>query len=355
MAANTFLAGDVGGTKTLLALYGQREGQLQALYSQRYRSGEWSCLEGIVHHFLSSLPADLPRPKTSCLAVAGPVQNGTATLTNLPWVLSETLLCDATGLKHLELVNDFAVLIHGLPHLDDQQQVVLQGGHPSRSATLTQGGAVAVVGAGTGLGMARGIPGPHGWLAVASEGGHREFAARTEDEWQLASWLKADLDLDRLSVERIVSGTGLGHVMRWRLQQPDAVGHPLQRAAEAWRSQPVDSKAYQDLPALTDQASQSGDPLARQALDLWLGAYGSAAGDLALQELCSGGLWIGGGTAAKHLKGLQSATFLEPMRSKGRFRAFIDGLRVHAVIDANAGRFSAACRARDLATEIEST
>jgi glucokinase len=263
--------------------------------------------------------------------------------------LSEQSLSDATGLAKLELVNDFAVLIHGLAHFTATQQVMLQAGKRYPADAAHPKGPVAILGAGTGLGMARGLPDQGGWQALASEGGHREFAPRTEAEWNLACWLKADLDLHRLSVERIVSGTGLGHVMRWRLQQADGTGHPLQSAASAWRSLPVDAPDYQDLPALVGLSAQTGDALARGALDLWLGAYGSAAGDLALQELCTGGLWIGGGTAAKQIHGLQSATFLEPMRGKGRFRPFIEQLRIHAVVDANAGLFSAACRARDLA------
>ena len=87
----------------------------------------------------------------------------------------------------------------------------------------------------------------------------------------------------------------------------------------------------------------------QRALQLWLGAYGSAAGDLALQELCTGGLRVGGGTASKQLKGLQSASFLNAMRDKGRFRELIEGMKVTAVIDPDAGLFSAACRARMLA------
>lgn len=348
MAQNTYLAGDLGGTKTLLSVYGERNGLLQPLVTQRYLSGEWGCLEDMLQHFLQEVPSELPQPVTSCIAVAGPVKNGTAKLTNLPWTMSEEALGSATGLQRLELVNDFAVLIHGLPHFDQRQQVSLQGQKPGPLAS----GPVAILGAGTGLGMARGIPDAGGWVALASEGGHREFAPRTDDEWHLANWLKADLDLDRLSIERIVSGTGLGHVMRWRLQRGDAAGHPLRQAADAWRTKPVDAEGYQDLPALVGQAAQNGDAVARNALDLWLGAYGSAAGDLALQELCTGGLWIGGGTAAKQLKGLQSATFLEPLRRKGRFRPFLEGLSVQAVIDPNAGLFSAACRARDLTTAI---
>ncbi|MGC6482820.1 MAG: glucokinase [Synechococcus sp.] len=355
MVESTYLAGDLGGTKTLLSVYGDCGGHLQPLFSRRYLSGEWRCLEDMLHQFLRDVPCEHPKPITSCIAVAGPVNNGNAKLTNLPWTLSNEALVAATGLDRLELVNDFAVLIHGLPHFDQQQQVTLQVAKTDQATSANNNpGPVAILGAGTGLGMARGIPTPmtpH-WVALASEGGHREFAPRTTDEWDLASWLKADLDIDRLSIERIVSGTGLGHVMRWRLQHHDGAGHPLQGAADAWRTRTMDEDGYVDLPALVGEAAQQGDALARSALDLWLGAYGSVAGDLALQELCTGGLWIGGGTAAKQLSGLQSATFLEPMRRKGRFRPFLESITVRAVIDPNAGLFSAACRARDLAAGV---
>ena len=130
----------------------------------------------------------------------------------------------------------------------------------------------------------------------------------------------------------------------WLLQKPDAAMHPLRSVAEAWRR-----NSSNDLPAQVSVAAEGGDPLMQRALQLWLEAYGSAAGDLALQELCTGGLWVGGGTAAKQLKGLRSANFLNPMRDKGRFSELIEGLQVTAVIDPDAGLFSAACRAQMLA------
>ena len=350
MAAKTYLAGDLGGTKTLLSLYKEIDGQLKKEHSHRYKSADWHDLESMLKHFLDQTPAELPRPTTSCIAVAGPVHQGSAKITNLPWQMSRTSLCAATGLQHLELVNDFAVLIHGLSHFGHEQQVVLQmGGDRSTPAPAgAENGPVAILGAGTGLGMARGLPTPNGWLAIPSEGGHREFAPRTEAEWELAQWLKQDLGLPRLSIERIVSGTGLGHVMNWLLHRQTGIQHFLMTHAHAWRNLSADHPGYQDLPSFTGKAAADGDPLAGEALKLWLGAYGSVAGDLALQELCIGGLWIGGGTAQKNLDGLCSKQFLEPMRSKGRFRSLIEGLTIRAVIDPEAGLFSAACRARDL-------
>ena len=337
MATPTLLAGDMGGTKTLLALYESDASQLRLLHQQRFRSGEWSSLEPMLGSFLNDRPADLAAPAHACIAVAGPVRHREARITNLPWRLREADLAHAAGLERLELVNDFGVLIYGLPHFDDSQQVILQNG-------VQDHGPLAILGAGTGLGMARGLRTEQGLVAVASEGGHREFAPRNEAEWDLACWLKKDLGVSRLSIERIVSGTGLGHVAHWLLQKPDAGMHPLRSVAEAWRR-----NSPNDLPAQVSLAAEEGDPLMQRALQLWLEAYGSAAGDLALQELCTGGLWVGGGTASKQLKGLRSENFLNAMRDKGRFRELIEGLRVTAVIDPDAGLFSAACRAQMLA------
>ena len=198
------------------------------------------------------------------------MHQGSAKLTNLPWQMSEKALSAATGLERLELVNDFAVLIHGLSHFSDEQQVVLQIGlHRSAPAPAgAENGPVAILGAGTGLGMARGLPAAGRWLALPSEGGHREFAPRSEEEWELAQWLKQDLGLQRLSVERIVSGTGLGHVMHWLLHRQTGIQHGLKAQAQAWRTMSADQPGYPDLPALTSQAAAEGDQLAGKALNL---------------------------------------------------------------------------------------
>ena len=337
MDATTILAGDMGGTKTLLALYGLRDQTLSLLHSRRFISRDWSSLEPMLLTFLSDRPQQLRAPEHGCIAVAGPVREQRAKITNLPWKLQAGDLAAAASMLQLELVNDFAVLIYGLEHFSADQQITLQEGK-------TDDGPLAILGAGTGLGMAHGLRSSEGLIALPSEGGHREFAPRSEQEWQLALWIKKDLGLERLSIERVVSGTGLGHVANWLLHQPGSEGHPLRGVAEKWRHD-----IAVDLPAQAGLAAASGDALMQDALQVWLSAYGSAAGDLALQELCSGGLWVGGGTAAKQLQGLRSSCFLESMRDKGRFRDFICGLQVSAVIDPQAGLFSAACRARMLA------
>ena len=233
----------------------------------------------------------------------------------------------------MELVNDFAVLIYGLPHLAADQQAPLwqpAGGSDPQAP-------VAILGAGTGLGVALGVPTDRGLVALATEASHAEFAPRNRDEWELKQWLIQDLGLERVSIERIVSGTGLGEVMRWVLSGNQASDpHHLAAVPPA------------DLPERTHQSAAAGDPLAHRALSLWLGAYGSAAGDLVLQSLCLGGLWVGGGTAAKLLPELASARFLDPLLAKGRMGAIVQQVPIQALIDPEAGLFSAACRARML-------
>ena len=202
MAQPTLLAGDMGGTKTLLALYSLEAGGLKQQHRQRFVSAEWPSLEPMLKRFLEQRPASVAVPSHGCMAVAGPVRNRSAQITNLPWQLEEAELARAAGIEQLELVNDFGVLIYGLPHFGEDQQVVLQHGNQDH-------GPLAILGAGTGLGMARGLRTGQGLRALASEGGHREFAPRNETEWQLACWLKRDLvgpPLDRADRQRYRAG-----------------------------------------------------------------------------------------------------------------------------------------------------
>ena len=336
----TLLAGDIGGTKTLLSLYSAGGSHPEPLVQERFASADWNDLGPMVNHFLENgLGQGHPRPEAACLAVAGPVQGGRAQLTNLPWLLDEAALAQACGLASVELVNDFAVLIYGLPHLQPPQLAQVRTGEVVGSAPLL------VLGAGTGLGVAFGIPTANGLQAVASEAAHGDFAPRSAAEWDLREWLRQDLGLERLSIERVVSGTGLGHVARWLLARRSGIGpHPLED--EVRRCQAGGGGG--DLPAAVAAAAASGEPLAREALELWLGAYGAVTGDLALACLSRGGIWLAGGTAAKLLEGLRSPTFNQAFLAKGRLAPTLGGIPIRAITDPAVGSFSAACRARAL-------
>jgi glucokinase len=326
----TLLAGDIGGTKTLLALY-----ELDActgltlLRSERFPSADWEDLAPMVRHFLGH---GGPSPSAACLAVAGPVAGGQATLTNLDWQLDQGRLQQSTGIPRIELVNDFAVLIYGLPHLAPEQQAPIRSGIGQADAPLL------ILGAGTGLGVAYGVPSQGGLVAVASEGAHGEFAPRSSAEWELKQWLARERGLERVSIERVVSGTGLGEVARWLLHIRHPNGdHPLSAHTKG-----------DDLPAAVAAAATQGETLARDALSLWIGCYGSVCGDLALAGLSRGGIWLAGGTAGKLLEDLRSPGFEQAFLNKGRLEPVLAAMPITAVIDPAIGQFSAACRARML-------
>jgi glucokinase len=334
------LAGDVGGTKTILSLYALRgDGGLESIAEERFVSGDWPGLAAMVQRFLADAAEP---PRAACFAVAGPVLAGRARLTNLAWdELDEQRLAHACGIARVAIVNDFAVLVYGLPHLSDHQTATVRPGSTVAECP------VLILGAGTGLGVTIGVAGPQGRQALASEAGHAAFAPRSAREWELATWLRADLGLERLSLERVVSGTGLGHVARWLLERDAAAAdHPLRRIARNWQGAEAAAEAPDDLPAAVAEAAGRGDPLARSALDLWLGAYGAATGDLALTCLPRGGIWLAGGTAAKQLHNLRSDRFLEPFLAKGRLRPVLEPMPIQAILDPAIGSFSAACRAR---------
>ena len=332
------LAGDIGGTKTLLALY-QFEGAdspLILLRSQQVRSLDWPELAPMAQEFLAGESAE-----AACFAVAGPVNNGKAQLTNLPWDLDQVRLGQRLGVDKVELVNDFGVLIYGLGHLQPSQVAVVKPGVAEPEDTLL------VIGAGTGLGMAYGVPTPGGLVAVASEGAHGEFAARSQSEWDLRQWIASDLNISRVSIERIVSGTGLGHVARWLLASEAPASHSLHAISERWLNpSPGDGEA--DLPAAVARLASEADPLATKALELWIDLYGSVCGDLALAGLCRGGIWLAGGTAAKLLPHLQAGHFSRAFLHKGRLGAVLNDVPITAITDPAIGLYSAACRARML-------
>tara|TARA_Y100001968_G_scaffold3728_1_gene3274 strand:- start:27045 stop:28094 length:1050 start_codon:yes stop_codon:yes gene_type:complete len=341
-----FLAGDIGGTKTLLAIYHWDNG-LQKRFFKKYNSTEWDSFYSIVSDFISNLPKDIEHPICGCIGVAGIILNNFCKVTNLDWEISSLKVRQIANLRTFELINDFSVLIYGIKYFKETQYTNIQVGNKTNNNY--KNGLVAILGAGTGLGLTRGLINSREITLLPSEGGHCEFSPRSEKEWEISKWLKKDLQLKRLSLEKVISGCGLGNLGRWRLMKEDAKNHPLRDMAHNLHSSNQHKKEF---PALISQLANAGDEFMQEVLQIWLSAYGSAAGDIALQELCYGGLWIAGGTAPKQLKGIKSVTFLEAFKNKGRFRNFIETLNVKALIDPEAGLFSAGCRSYLLASEM---
>ncbi len=337
------LAGDLGGTKTILAVY-SNENYPKQLFQKYYISSEWSSFYSIFEDFIKQLPDHISLPNYACIGVAGPIKNHKVKITNLGWDIETEKLSLISKINNIELINDFSVLIYGIPFFKNNQYEVIQGKLNYEYKNNQK--LVAIIGAGTGLGMSRGIITPKSISIFPSEGGHREFSPRTENEWELVKWLKKKLNLQRISIERIVSGTGLGMIARWKLDDPINQNHPLQETLKRMDSA---KSHFTDLPALAWEQANNGDKLMSEALELWLNAYGSTAGDLALHELCSSGLWISGGTAIKNLNGINSSKFLDAFSNKGRFQSYLKEIPLIVLKDPEATLFSSACRAHLIA------
>ena len=341
------LAGDIGGTKTILAIY-SNDNYPKKLFNKYYISSEWKSFDLILEDFIKQLPNHISLPLLGCIGVAGPIKDQKVKITNLDWEIDTKKLSLLSKINHIELINDFSVLIYGIPFFKEDQYEVIQGTFNAEENSKQE--LIAIIGAGTGLGMSRGVITPESISIFPSEGGHREFSPRTEDEWDLVKWLKKNLNLQRISIERIVSGSGLGMIARWKLNDPNEKNHPLQNVLKKIDS---DHSTIVDFPALVWEKANNRDKLMSEALELWLNAYGSAAGDLALQELCSSGLWIAGGTAIKNLNGINSYNFLEAFSNKGRFQSYLKEIPLIVLKDPEATLFSSACRAQLIAESNE--
>jgi len=339
-----YLACDLGGTKVLLGIFEKviNEDSPKLIFKKKYLSSNWNSFELILEDFLKNECKNIAHPSSACFAVAGPLSNNQAKIINLSWNISGNALQNKFNFKSCELINDFAVQIYGIPFLKKNQFSTIQNGSYSDGANNDLH---AIVGAGTGLGIARGIISGEKVKDLASEGGHVEYSPKSKLEWDLKTWLKNSLNIERISCERIVSGTGLSRIAEWRLSKADAKNHPLQKYLEEIKTSDALRK---ELPEKICTLSNEGDQLMIQVEKIWLGAYASLLGDVALQELCFGGLWISGGTASKHFKNFKSDLFMKQFFDKGRLKDILKTIPMRVILDEEFGLFSAACRAKML-------
>jgi len=294
------LAGDIGGTKTDLAIYSREGGPRRPLAEAEYRSGRYASLEALVREFLAATAL----PVTwACLDVAGPVIDGRAKVTNLPWDLDEVALADALNRRTVHLVNDLEAVARSVPELIPEDLVALNVDKPVAQ------GAVAVIAPGTGLGEAFLTWDGSGYRASPSEGGHAEFAPATVHEvGLLTSLLK---QRDHVSVERVCSGPGLVAIYDYL----KAAGVALegtdvrQQLAAGPDHAPIISEAgLQDTP----------DPLSAATLTMFAEILGAEAGNLALKVLSTGGVYVAGGMPRRILPVLQRGDFMRAFVRKGR-------------------------------------
>ena len=339
-----FLACDLGGTKVLIGIYETdlNSKSPQLLFKKKYFSSEWDSFDSIIETFLKEECKNITYPLNACFAIAGPVKNNSAKIINLSWNISGSDLKKKFNFQNVELINDFGVLLYGIPFLDENQFETIQNGEHHDGPG---GNFHAIVGAGTGLGIARGLVNGENVHVLASEGGHAEFSPRSQVEWELKEWLKNDLKVERVSCERIISGTGLSRIAEWRLSKPDTKNHPFQKIIKELK---ISDDIRKNIPGKICELSNKGDTLMIEIERIWLEAYASLLGDVAVNELCFGGLWISGGTAKKHLKNLKSNSFLKQLSNKGRLIDIVKSIPINVILDEEFGLFSAACRAKIL-------
>ena len=321
----TILAGDIGGTKTVLALFEISDGRPRRIREATFRSGEYASLEAIIGEFLRDEPAR--SVETACFGVAGPVHAGTVRTTNLPWQLDEQTLAKASGAQRVKLINDLQAAAYGMLFLAPEEFEVL---HPG--AGQPRVGSAAVIAPGTGLGEAILYRDAGRYHPIGSEGGHADFAPRTEQEIDLLRYLQVKLG-PHVSYERVLSGDGIRNIYSF-LRDTSGTTEP------AWLQQRL---AQGDPNAAITQIGLAGEhPWCVATLDLFSSILGAEAGNLALRCLAVGGIVVGGGIAPKMLPALRKGTFVRAFTDKGRFSDWMKAVPVRVALNPQAPLLGAA-------------
>ncbi|MBE9028156.1 glucokinase [filamentous cyanobacterium LEGE 11480] len=335
------LAGDIGGTKTILRLV-ETDGEiLTTLHEHEYPSKAFPDLTPMVQAFLAEAPGT-NTPAVACFAIAGPVVNQTSKLTNLGWSLSADRLTTDLNLKQVSLINDFAAVGYGILGLKEKDIHVLQTGQAEINAPI------AVLGAGTGLGQGFLTHDGTNYQVFSSEGGHADFAPRSLLEFDLSRYLMEKNDIGRISVERVVSGQGIVSIYQFlRDRQMRAEGTEVGAIVTQWESEMGRAhKTVDPAAAISQAAAAKSDRLSEQTMECFIAAYGAEAGNLALKLLPYGGLYIAGGIAAKNLQLIsETNTFLNACRHKGRMRALVERMPINIILNPQVGLIGAAVRA----------
>ena len=323
------LAGDVGGTKTALALFDMQGVNFTLVHEDRLPSRDFPTFEAAVAQFLTTGPRG-PIDAAS-FGIAGAVVEGRATATNLPWKIDERALEQAIPAKRVRLLNDLEATGHGLAALPPTSLVTLQAGQPRT-------GNIALIAAGTGLGEALLIWDGRGHRVVASEGGHADFAPRTDEEIELLRFLRKDFG--RVSYERILSGPGFFNVYRF-LRDTGRYPEP------PWLAERL--KGVGDPNEVLGPVAREGrDALCAATLDLFVSIYGAETGNLALKVLAVGGVFIGGGIGPRFRAKLEDGAFMPSFRDKGRFTPLLEAMPVHLVLEPRTALLGAARVAQTL-------
>jgi glucokinase len=308
------IAGDIGGTKTILALYRPESGARAPVAEAEFASADYRGLEPIVAAFLAR---SNQRAEVACFDVAGPVIGGRAYLTNLPWIVEEAALQRSLGLRRVTLLNDLKAVAYAAPRLLPMERRTINAGAPERNGPL------AIIAPGTGLGEAFLIWDGLDYIACASEGGHASFAPADDRQSDMRRFLAKSFG--HVSFERVCSGQGIANIYDFlRDANPGAEppGFAARLALEEDRT-PLIAEAAQQDPA--------GHPLCAQTLEMFVSVLGQEAGNLALKVLATGGVYLAGGIPPRLLPNLTDGRFMHAFSAKGRFGELLRAIPVHVV------------------------
>ena len=307
------LSGDIGGTKTRLALFESDGRKLQTLVENSFPSSDHASLDEIVSIFLHDTDAAC---EGACFGVAGPVQDGRCRTTNLPWEIDATAMQRKLGLREVRLLNDLEANAWGIPALGPEDLYLLQPG-----AAEARGNA-AVIAAGTGLGEAGMYWDGQRHHPFASEGGHADFSPGSDLEIALLRYLRRSFE--HVSWERVVCGPGLVNLYRF-LCEHSHTDPPV------WMQQELEKG---DAAAAISRAALAGrDRVCSEALDLFVYLYGVEAGNQALKIMATGGVYLGGGIAPKILERLKGPRFLQGFTGKGRMSPLLRQMPVQVILN----------------------
>lgn len=316
------LAGDIGGTNTRLALFERQGNKLVMGAHQDFRSHDYRALEDVLRVFLDASGGQV---EAACFGIAGPVLKNRVSATNLAWIVDAVELSRVLGTKTTLLLNDLVAYAYGALEVPATDLTALQAGDAAA-------GNRALIAAGTGLGEAGLLWHEGHYVPIATEGGHVDFAPIDDLGVDLYRFLRARFG--RVSNERVISGQGLQNIYEFlrdtgRTAEPDSLKQEFAAAP--------------DVPAAISRHGMAGDsPICEQALELFCRMYGAAAGNLALKFMATGGVYIGGGIAAKILSKLQEPGFVKAFGDKGRFSPMLQKIPVWVIRNDHAGLLGAA-------------
>jgi glucokinase len=330
------LAGDVGGTKVHFELYNFANGRLQPVRDEKFPAHEFASLDDVVNKFLGSGNEKRDEIIAACFGCPGPVRDGRLKLTNLPWTLDTRDLVKSLGIPHIFLINDLEANGYGVPELAPESIFTLHEGDASEP------GHAGLIAAGTGLGEALLIWDGKSHRPIPSEGGHCDFAARSNREIALLEYLRSTLK-GRVSWERVVSGLGIKNVYTF-LRDVEKINEP------AWLR---DRMVCEDPNAVIGQCAEDGSSsLCFETMKTFSAAYGAEAGNIALKVLATGGMYLGGGIAPKILKTLTNGAFVQAFLDKGRLSPLLQSIPVRVILDDTCALLGAAAYAEARASKI---